>query len=283
MPQSEPISKADFSGDTPSNFSGFRLCLKGWLFDTPQAPAPAGARVLVAGLLLLLVSLGCWAALAGTTRHWEGVWNYREVFWRGWLLTVQLSVVSMVCSLLLGIFAALGRNSHFLPLRGLATGYIEIIRGMPLLVLLLFFYYVVADPLGWKDRISAGVAALSLFSGAYIAEIVRAGMGSVGASQRESARAIGLTPLQTHRFVIFPQALRHALPPLAGQFASVIKDSSLLSILGISEFTLAAQQVNSATFSTLESFLPLALGYLVLTIPVSLFARGLERKLQFET
>ena len=99
----------------------------------------------------------------------------------------------------------------------------------------------------------------------------------------ESARAIGLTRWQTYRHVIFPQAMRHILPPLAGQAASIIKDSSLLSVLGIEEFTLAAQQVNSATYSTLESYLPLAVGYLALTLPVSFLARRLEDKFRYET
>jgi len=128
----------------------------------------------------------------------------------------------------------------------------------------------------------AGVLILSLFSGAYLSEMIRAGIEAVPASQIESARAIGLTPWQTYRFVILPQALRQILPPLAGQFASLIKDSSLLSIIGIGEFTLAAQQVNSATYRTLESYLPLALGYLALTLPVSLLAKALERRLRHE-
>lgn len=252
-------------------------------FDRPGAPAYPGMKILLGLLTALVLSGICWFFLAGLATRWEAVFKYRAVFWNGWLLTLQLSAVALVLSLVIGVLAALARRSSFLPLRGLATLYIEVIRGMPLLVLLLFFYYVVADPLGWQDRLSAGVFALSLFSGAYIAEIVRAGIGSVGISQRESARAIGLTTLQTYRFIIFPQALRQSLPPLAGQFASIIKDSSLLSILGIAEFTLAAQQVNSATFSTLESFLPLAVGYLVLTIPISLASRQLEDRLKFDT
>jgi polar amino acid transport system permease protein len=253
------------------------------LFDRPQAPAPTWVKVGLSLIGFLILSAVCWAFLAGSTKNWQAVWEYRLVFWKGWLMTVGLSAVALVLSLIIGTAAALARRSTFLPLRGAATLYVELVRGMPLLALLLFFYYVVADPLGWQDRLSAGVFALSLFSGAYIAEIVRAGIGSVGASQRESARAIGLTPFQTYRFIVFPQALRHSLPPLAGQFASIIKDSSLLSILGIGEFTMAAQQINSATFSTLESFLPLAVGYLILTIPVSLGARYLEHRLRFET
>ena len=97
------------------------------------------------------------------------------------------------------------------------------------------------------------------------------------------ARAIGLSPLQTYRFVILPQVVRRILPPLAGQFASLVKDSSLLSIIAVSEFTLNAQEVNAFTFSTLESYLPLAVGYLLLTLPISLISRALERRFHFAT
>jgi polar amino acid transport system permease protein len=91
-----------------------------------------------------------------------------------------------------------------------------------------------------------------------------------------------LTPWQCYRFVILPQALRQILPPLAGQFASLIKDSSLLSVIAVSEFTLAAQEVNSFTYSTLESYLPLAAGYLLLTLPLSALSRWLERHFAYE-
>jgi len=157
------------------------------------------------------------------------------------------------------------------------------VRGTPLLVQILIFFYVVADAFGVKDRYLVGVLTLSFFSGAYLSEIIRAGIESVGKSQIESAKAIGLTRSQTFRFVIFPQALRQTLPPLAGQFVSLIKDSSLLSIISISELTLNAQEVNSYTFSTLESYLPLAAGYLILTLPISLWTRYLERKHAYET
>ena len=154
---------------------------------------------------------------------------------------------------------------------------------MPLLVLILVLFYVVADALNITDRFLVGVVVLSLFAGAYIAEIIRAGIESVGASQRESARAIGLTTAQTYQYIIFPQALRQALPPLAGQFASLVKDSSLLSTIGLAEFTYTAQQVNSATYSTLESYLPLAVGYLILTLPISLWTNTLGRNIRYET
>jgi polar amino acid transport system permease protein len=150
-------------------------------------------------------------------------------------------------------------------------------------VQILIFFYIVADAFHVNNRYLAGILILSFFSGAYISEIVRAGIESIGQSQLESARAIGLTTSQTYRYVIFPQALRVSLPPLVGQFVSLIKDSSLLSIIAVNEFTQAARDINSATYSTLESYLPLAVGYLILTLPISLWTRWLEKRLRFET
>lgn len=235
------------------------------------------------GLLFVVLSFVCWGLLASTTRNWEAIWKYRNAFWHGWLLTVALSVISLVLSTLIGLVAALARRSPVLVVRYLSTCYIECVRGMPLLVLILVLFYIVANALNITDRFLVGVVVLSLFAGAYIAEIIRAGIESVGASQRESARAIGLTTAQTYRYVIFPQALRQVLPPLAGQFASIVKDSSLLSIIGLAEFTYSAQQVNSATYSTLESYLPLAVGYLILTLPISLWTNTLGSSIRYET
>lgn len=230
-----------------------------------------------------LLAGACYAALQTVAWNWSGVWAYRGVFWLGWLHTIWISAAALVLSILLGLLAALGRRAPYPALRWVSAGYVELIRGTPLLVQLLILFYVVADAVGLQNRHVAGILILSVFSGAYIAEMIRAGIESVGQSQLESARAIGLSRFQIYRHVIFPQAIRHVLPPLAGQAASIIKDSSLLSILGISEFTLAAQQVNSATYSTLESYLPLAVGYLILTLPVSLGARRLERCFRYET
>jgi len=128
-----------------------------------------------------------------------------------------------------------------------------------------------------------GVLVLSLFSGAYMAEIFRGGLEAIPQTQRDAAKSIGLTPIQTLRFVIVPQAVRLVLPPVAGQLVSLIKDSSLLSVIAISEFTLNAQEVNSFTYSTLESYLPLAAGYLILTLPLSALSRFLEKRFRYET
>jgi len=141
----------------------------------------------------------------------------------------------------------------------------------------------VANAFGVDNRSLAGIFILAFFNGAYISEIIRAGIESVGKSQLESARAIGLTGAQTYRYIIFPQAVRQTLPPLAGQLVSLVKDSSLLSIISIKEFTWNARSVSALTYGTLESYLPLAAGYLILTLPISLWTRHLEKRHSFDT
>lgn len=236
--------------------------------------------------IFLIFAFACAALFLLATRHdlqWEAVWAYRALFFSGWITTVWLSLASLILSLFIGLLAALLKRSASTLGRGLAKLYIELIRGTPLLVQILFFYYVVAHSIGLENRYTAGIIILSLFHGAYIAEMIRVGIDTVSATQLESARAIGLTPFQSYRFVIFPQAIRQVIPPLAGQFASIIKDSSLLSIIGINELTNSAQQINSATYSTLEAFFPLGVAYLILTLPISLWSKHLEKKFRYET
>lgn len=251
--------------------------------DHPRSPAPLAVRVATVLVLLGGFSLVCWTVLAGSVGSMEILSRYRTAFWNGWILTLGLSAAALILSILIGLGAALGKRSRLIVIRYISTCYIECVRGMPFLVLILLLFYGLPQITQMGNRLVFGVLALSLFAGAYLAEIFRAGIESVGASQRESARAIGLTDRQTYRYVIFPQALRQTLPALTGQLASLIKDSSLLSIIGLGEFTFTAQQVFSATYSTMESFLPLAVGYLILTVPISLAAKRLEHTLRFET
>lgn len=255
----------------------------GFFIDRPASPARPAAKVLTVILLLLAYSGLCWLAFSHSLNNWEQVWGYRVTFLNGWASTIGISAAALLLSTLIGALTALARRSSFLPLRYTAAAYVETVRGLPLVVLVLFGFYGIANAVGWNDRVSVGIVILSLFSGAYIAEIIRAGIESVGRSQWDSARAIGLTSSQTYRFVIFPQVLRQILPPVAGQFSSLIKDSSLLYIIGIPELTFAANQINSATYSTFESFVPLGICYLVLTLPVSLWTKYLESKVRYET
>lgn len=256
------------------------------LFAPERGPALAwSVRALNFALALLILSAALLIAFARAELHWNwfAVAKYWRLFANGWRTTVLIAVAALALSTLLGLIFALARRARFLPLRYVAKIYVEAIRATPLLVQILIFFYVVADAVGLENRYVAGVLTLSFFAAAYLAEIFRAGIESVGRSQIESALAIGLTPAQTYRHVILPQAMRVVLPPLAGQFVSLIKDSSLLSIIGLGELTLNAQNVASYTFSNFESYLILTAGYLVLTLPISLWTRWLEKRVRYET
>jgi len=263
---------------------GFRRCF--WQSPEERLTAPEWWVVVLNWVLAcLLLSLIVWFAFASLRYNWnwDAVSSYAGFFWRGWFTTIGVSAVALVLSTVIGIVAALARRSGFFVLRALSRLYVETIRGTPLLVQVSFAFYVIASAVHLENRLVVGVSTLSIFSGAYISEIVRGGIESIGASQLESARAIGLTRIQTYRYVIFPQAIRVILPGLAGMFASLIKDSSLLSVISIGEFTWSAQQVGGLTYSLFETYIPLAVGYLVLTLPITLWTQWLERRTKFET
>ncbi len=246
---------------------------------------PASGFGIFANLLLLVLFFAplAFLVLRGQPFRWSVLFDYRDVFLRGWLTTIALASSAFVLSSCFGIVIALAKRSSIRIFRMFGHLYVETIRGTPLLVQLLFFFYVVANALHAENRYIDGCIILSIFAGAYIAEIIRSGIESIRDSQIQAARSLGFSKPQIYVYVIFPQAFRQVLPPLAGQFASLIKDSSLLSILGIGEFTFSAELVNSVTYSTLESFFPLAVGYLVLTLPISLWSKRLETRYRYET
>lgn len=215
--------------------------------------------------------------------NWNSIIKYRYKFLSGFLMTMLISVFSLILSLILGVIFALGQRTRILPFKYISKFYVEIIRGTPLLVQILIFFYVVADSLHIENRYVAGILILSIFSGAYLSEIVRAGIESIQKSQIEAAKSLGFTKFQKYRYVILPQVIRRIMPALAGQFASLIKDSSLLSIIAVREFTMNAQEVNAYTYATLESYIPLAIGYLLLTLPISMWSKHMERKFYYES
>jgi polar amino acid transport system permease protein len=249
---------------------------------TSSKRLPMVASSLVACLLIVFVFYFSFHQVTYQW-NWGAVYKYRQNLVSGWLVSIFISVAALILSTLIGVLFALVRRSQFLPLRYFGQLYVELVRGTPLLVQILIFFYVVADAFHVQNRYVVGVLILSFFSGAYISEIVRAGIESISQSQLESAKAIGFTPRQTYKYVIFPQAIRLTLPPLVGQFVSLIKDSSLLSLIALNEFTQAARDVNAVTYSTLECYIPLAIGYLALTLPISLWTKVLEKRLRFET
>jgi polar amino acid transport system permease protein len=252
-----------------------------------EVSPPAIAKVLntFLAILLLIVAVCLCLISLDYSWNWKSVWDCRSQLLQGWLITLGVALMSLILSTIGGFMLAICQRSFFLPLRYFAKVLVEIVRGTPLLVLILLIWYGFGGVfhIGNEYRYVAGILILTLFESAYIGEIMRSGIESVGKTQIESARAIGLTRVQTYRYVIIPQAVRQVLPPLAGEFVSLIKSSSLLSYMAIQEFTYQAQQVNSNTYSTLETYLPLAVGYLVLTIPIALWSRWLERRFKYET
>jgi polar amino acid transport system permease protein len=239
----------------------------------------------VFSFFFVLTLLGGFLALSFSSLHWEwhwdSVWAYREKFLRGWLSTLLLSGATLALSLPLGLTLTLGRLKGWLPVRQLCTLIVEVIRGTPLLVQIIVLFYIVGSALGLENRFFAGILILSLFEAAYFSEIFRGSWLSLPQSTLTSARAIGLTHRDTFTQVITPLALRNCLPSLASQTASLIKDSSLLSIIAVTELTHVAQEINAFTYSTLESYLPLAFAYLLLTAPLSFLTRRWEKSLAY--
>lgn len=211
--------------------------------------------------------------LVGVTRHWAA----GPIAWGLWT-TLWLSVVSGLFGLLIGLAAGLARISANPTLRHLSTVYVELVRGTPLLVQIFIFYFFIGTVLN-LSREFAGVAALALFTGAYVAEIVRSGVQSIARGQGEAARSLGLNAGQSMRHVILPQAFKRVLPPLAGQFISLVKDTSLVSVIAITELTKSGREAITTSFSTFEIWFCVAGLYLLINLPLSHFASRLERRL----
>jgi polar amino acid transport system permease protein len=213
---------------------------------------------------------------------WRQIAPYRWNLVRGWGMTVLISLCALALSSLIGSLLLAGQLGGHRPTRILSRVYVEVIRGTPLLVQILIIFYMMADAAGLQNKFFIGTLILSVFSGAYLSEIFRGGIESIPKSQIDSARAIGLTGAQIYRHVIVPQAIRRVLPAVTGQFANLIKDSSLLYVIGLREFTMHAREVNAATYSTFAAYIPLALGYLVLTLPLAILSHHLEKRFRYE-
>ncbi|MDO8947362.1 MAG: amino acid ABC transporter permease [Desulfocapsaceae bacterium] len=198
---------------------------------------------------------------------------------QGLKVTLQISAVSMILSFWVGLVTALLRLSSSTVARSVARVYLEVSRNTPLLIQLFFIYFVMGPILG-IDRFFAAVLALSLFEGAYVSEIIRSGIISIQRGQWEAAFSIGLNRWSTYRLIILPQALRRILPPLTNQAISLIKDSSLISVIAIYDLTMQAQALISETFFTFELWFVVALMYLVITMLLSCCVTLLENKMK---
>jgi polar amino acid transport system permease protein len=207
---------------------------------------------------------------------------------QGMWLTLKVSFYSIIFGILLGLIGGIARISSNPTLKWSAITYIELIRGSPLLVQIFIWYFVLATlvnellkryGIAEIPAIWYGIAALACFTGAYVTEIVRAGIQSIHRGQIEAARSLGMTGAQSLRHIILPQALRRILPPLAGQFISLIKDSSLLGMIAIRELTKATREAITVSLQPYEFWFVCAALYLVLTFALSMFVQYLERRL----
>ena len=245
--------------------------------------------------LLLVVAVGLWL-------FWQVIANelYAQVLRtlvKGIGITVFVAGVAYGLACLLGLGLALAGRSRWLLLRQATRLYVELVRGVPIIVLLLYVAFVlapalvagwnaVAEPLGlgiWKARdfplLWRAVIALTLAYSAFISEIFRAGLDAVDIGQIEAAEALGLNGWQRFRHVVFPQAFRVVLPPLGNDFVAMVKDSSLVSVLGVADVTQLGKVTAAGNFRYFETYNVVALVYLVMTIGLSLALRRLERKL----
>jgi len=209
----------------------------------------------------------------------------------GLWLTLKISVIATIGGILIGIIGGLTRISSNPALKWLTMVYVELIRGSPLMVQILIWYFVLgtvindilaAYGLGRLPAFWYGAASLACFAGAYVTEIVRSGIQSIHRGQTEAARSLGMSYTQSMRYIIMPQALRRILPPLAGQFISLIKDSSLLGIIAIRDLTKAAREIVSASLQPFEVYILLGILYLVLTFSLSMLVQYMEKRMAIQ-
>lgn len=195
--------------------------------------------------------------------------------------TLLLTVLSVGAGVVLGTALALLRLSRVPLLQRLASAYVDLFRGTPLLAQILFVFYGLPQVLGFPlSSLAAGLLALSLNSSAYIAEIVRAGIQSIDKGQVEAAQSTGLSPAQTVRFIILPQAFRRIIPPLGNEFIAMLKDSSLVSVIALEDLMQRGRLLGSRTFRYFEVLLAVTLMYLVMTKLVSHAVAWVERRLR---
>ncbi|EPD50236.1 amino acid ABC transporter permease [Paenisporosarcina sp. FSL H8-0542] len=197
-----------------------------------------------------------------------------DLFVEGFKITIIASLIALVCSFLLGTLIAVMRIAPFKPLNWIGTAYVEFIRNIPVLVIVFFTYLA-----GSYGGMTAGIIGLTVYTAAFIAEAIRAGILSVPKGQMEAARSSGLTYGQAMRTVILPQAIKIVIPPLGNQFINLVKNSSLLAVVAGGDLMYQGDLIAAKTFSTFDTYIFVGLFYLILTIPLSFGVVFLEKRL----
>ncbi len=217
----------------------------------------------------------------GITLDFSFLQEFRIRIIDGFILTIKMSLASLTLSLISGILVAMGTNSNVIAGRVICNLYVKFIRGTPLISQIYLFYYIIGTAIGVENRFIAGVMILSIFEGAYIAEIIRGSLISIENSQLEVAKAVGFNKIQTLTQVIIPQLVARTLPALTGQFASIIKDSSLLSIIAVIEITQTMREITAINYKMFEAYFALSILYLLLTLPLMFISERFERRFNY--
>jgi His/Glu/Gln/Arg/opine family amino acid ABC transporter permease subunit len=212
--------------------------------------------------------------------RWELLGRALPVLLAGARLTLVLTLLTLAIGVPAGLLVALARLSHWAPLRLLATAYVEVVRGTPLLMQIYVIYFVLPAVGVGLPPFAAGVAALSLNAAAYISEIFRAGIESIDSGQMEAARALGMDYRDAMRWVILPQTLRRVLPPLTNEAVALLKDSSLVSVVALAELMRVGKELASTSGAPTTVYLAIALLYLSMTLPLTWLVRRLESRWQ---
>jgi putative glutamine transport system permease protein len=204
--------------------------------------------------------------------------NYFDLYFKGFITTIEVSLIGLVCSFVLGVIVAVMRIAPLRILNFIGACFVEFTRNIPLIVIIFFFYHGLSSIINLSGFV-AGTIGLSIYTAAFIAEAVRAGIQSVDKGQMEAARSSGLNYIQAMRFIILPQAVKIVIPPIGNQFINLVKNSSILGLVAGMELMYFADHIFEKTYVTFDTYIFVAMFYLVLTIPLSLFVNHLEKRL----
>ena len=194
-------------------------------------------------------------------------------------VTIKITALSVALGVVIGLFVGIARISRIKILRVLAAIYVDFFRGAPLLVQIFLVYFALPVITGQRvDPFVAAIGSCGINSGAYVAEIFRAGIQSIDKGQMEAGRSLGMTWVQTMRYIIVPQAFKRVIPPLGNEFIALLKDSSLVSVIGFEELTRRGQLIIAKTYGSLEIWISVAVIYLAMTLTISRFVAYLERR-----
>ena len=210
---------------------------------------------------------------------WSLIWDNIPILLQGAVITIQITVMAVGCGFFIGMIAALANLSRFRIVRLLVKCYVELFRGTPLLVQIFMIYFALPMVIGQSiNPYVAAVTACSINSGAYVSEIFRAGIQSIDKGQMEAGRSLGLTWGQTMRYIVMPQAFKAIIPPLGNEFIAMMKDTSLVSVIGFEELTRRGQLIIARTYGSFEILTAVAIIYLIMTLSISQLVAFLERR-----